>query len=208
MSAGIISSFLVWAALLAFILHLKKRPVRVRILGAVAIAVSAIIPLSGLLVPLYIRAITGDLSILTQLLLAIYIINSIAGIHSTPAGKTAYQHLCFFILFTGLWFYPTTLGLTLFDPYRYGYITDPMHLITLAYFLLGTLTLFFLKSSWTSSLLCLATISFYFGPLESTNYWDYMIDPVLTIGALIYLLAGGTATSSADSGKQPSRIHI
>ena len=87
MSAGIISSFLVWAALLAFILHLKKRPVRVRILGAVAIAVSAIIPLSGLLVPLYIRAITGDLSILTQLLLAVYIINSIAGIHRHPCKK-------------------------------------------------------------------------------------------------------------------------
>ncbi len=208
MSAGIISSFLLWAALLAFILQLIKQPFRLRILGAVAIVVSAIIPLFGLPVPLYIRAITGDLSILTQLLLAIYIINSIAGIHSTTARKTAYQRLCFFILFTGLWFYPTTLGLTLFDPYRYGYITDPMHLITLAYFFLGTLTLFFLKNLLTSSLLCLATISFYFGPLESTNYWDYMIDPVLTIGAIIYLFAGAAATSRADSGKQPSRIHI
>ena len=127
MSAGIISSFLVWAALLAFIFRLKKRPVRLRMLLAAVIAISSIIPLSGLPIPLYIRAGFGDLSIVTQLLLSIYLINSLAGIYSTPARKTAYQQLCIFILVTAAWFYPTALGLTYFDPYRFGYITDPMH---------------------------------------------------------------------------------
>ncbi len=187
MSAGIISSFLVWAALLAFIFRLKKRPVRLRMLLAAVIAISSIIPLSGLPIPLYIRAGFGDLSIVTQLLLSIYLINSLAGIYSTPARKTAYQQLCIFILVTAAWFYPTALGLTYFDPYRFGYIADPMHWLTLGYFFLGALGLLFLRSSWTSSILCIATISFCFGSLESTNYWDYMIDPVLTIGSIVFL---------------------
>ena len=187
MSAGIISSFLVWAALLTFIFQLKKRPVRLRIVAAVIITASGFIPLSGLPIPLYIRAGIGDLSIVTQLLLSIYLINSFAGIYSTPARKIAYQQLCIFILITGAWFYPTSLGLTYFDPYRFGYITDPMHWLALGYFFLGALTLLLLRSSWISSILCVATVSFCFGSLESTNYWDYMIDPVLTIGSVIFL---------------------
>ena len=187
MSAGIISSFLVWAALLAFLFQLKKRPIRVRILVAAVALISGLIPLSGLPIPLYLRAGIGDLSIVTQLLLSIYLINSFAGIDSTPARKTAYQQLCIFILVTAAWFYPTSLGLTYFDPYRFGYITDPMHWLALGYFFLGALTLLLLQSLWTSSILCIATISFCFGSLESTNYWDYMIDPIVTIGSIIFL---------------------
>ncbi len=187
MSAGIVSSFLVWAALLSFIFRLKKRPVRLRMLIAAVITVSAIVPLSGLPIPLYIRAGFGDLSIVTQLLLGIYIINSLTGIYSTPARKTAYLQLCAFVLLTAAWFYPTSLGLTYFDPYRVGYITDQMHWVALGYFGLAALTLLLLGSSWTSGILCLATLSFTFGYLESSNYWDYMMDPVLTIGAFIFL---------------------
>lgn len=197
MSAGIISSFLVWAALLAFIFRLKKRPARFRMLMAIIIAVSSVIPLSGLPIPLYIRAGVGDLSIVTQLLLGIYLINSFAGIYSTPARKTAYLQLCVFIVITSLWFYPTTLGLTYFDPYRFGYITDPMHWLALGYFFLGALTLYLLRSSWTSGILCVATLSFCFGSLESTNYWDYMIDPMLTLGSITFLI------SSVVAGRLP-----
>ena len=203
MSTGIISSFLVWAALFAFIFNLKKRPVRLRISIAVVIAVSAVIPLSGLPIPLYIRAGFGDLSIVTQLLLGIYLINSMAGIYSTPARKTAYQQLCFFILITGLWFYPTTLGLTYFDPYRLGYITDPMHWLALGYFFLGALTLYMLRSSWVSGILCVATLVFCLGGLESNNYWDYMIDPVLTIGSTIFL----ALSLISQLKKKPVKVH-
>ena len=203
MSAGIISSFLVWAALLSFIFRLKKRPVRLRMLIAAVITVTGIIPLSGLPLPLYIRAGIGDLSIVTQLLLSIYIINSLAGIHSTPARKTAYLQLCVFTLVTGLWFYPTTLGLTYFDPYRFGYITDPMHWMALGYFFFGAVALLLLRSAWTSGILCLATLGFSFGYLQSTNYWDYMIDPVLTIGSIVYL----TATLTGLRKKAPPKKH-
>ena len=203
MSAGIISSFLIWAAFLSFVFRLKTRPIRLRMLIATVIAVSGIIPLSGLPIPLYIRAGLGDLSIVTQLLLSIYIINSLAGIYSTPARKTAYLQLCAFTLVTGVWFYPTTLGLTYFDPYRFGYITDPMHWMALGYFFLGALTLLLLRSSWTSGILCLATLSFSFGNLQSTNYWDYMIDPVLMVGAIIYL----TRDLAGRLKKSPPKKH-
>ncbi len=189
MSAGIISSFLVWAALLAFIFRIKNRPPRVRILIVVGIIISGLIPLSGLPIPLYIRAGIGDLSIVTQLLLSIYLINSLAGIYSTPARKVAYQQLCIFMLITGLWFYPTTLGLTYFDPYRFGYITDSMHWLILGYFFFGAIILLLLQSSWTSGILCIATLSFCVNSLESTNYWDHMIDPILMIGSIIFLMS-------------------
>jgi len=203
MSAGIISSFLVWAALLAFIFKLKTRPVHLRIVIAAVFVISAVIPLSGLPIPLYIRAGFGDLSIVTQLLLCIYLINSMAGIYSTPARKTAYQQLCVFILITGLWFYPTTLGLTYFDPYRLGYVSDPSHWLALGYFFLGALLLSMLGSSWVSGILCIATLVFCLGGLESNNYWDYMIDPILMIGSFIFL----TSSLIGQLTKKPEKAH-
>jgi hypothetical protein len=80
--------------------------------------------------------------------------------------------------------YPATLGLTYLDPYRLGYA--PRLLLAVA----GTLTLALLwrRHYLATAMLCVATLGFTLELKESTNYWDYLIDPALGIFCLVVLL--------------------
>ncbi|PCJ43067.1 MAG: hypothetical protein COA99_07880 [Moraxellaceae bacterium] len=191
MNLGIISSFLVWSAFLVFLLRLRSRSSKSRVLIAIIIAATCALTFSNLLLPLYIRGLIGDLSIVSQLLLAIYIVSSVGGIPVSTARKNEYQRLSLFMIITACWFYPTTLGLTYFDPYAFGYKAAAFHWCVTLYFFFAALIFYRKKHLWACSIIAIATLGFYLHLLESDNYWDYMIDPGLTLGALIYLISNG-----------------
>ncbi|MDH5738287.1 MAG: hypothetical protein OEZ23_08240, partial [Gammaproteobacteria bacterium] len=78
-------------------------------------------------------------------------------------------------------FYPSALGLTWFDLYATGY--QPMVLSAFVLFIaLGAL--------WTKRYLLSVALAFSLafwvqGLLDSDNLWDYLMDPLLTLYALI-----------------------
>jgi hypothetical protein len=83
----------------------------------------------------------------------------------------------------GMFLYPFALGWTPFDPYALGYgsvaFITALFLVTLA--------------AWRAGLklvvlvVLLAALSFLGGAYESRNLWDYLVDPLVTLYALLAL---------------------
>jgi hypothetical protein len=82
--------------------------------------------------------------------------------------------------------YPLALGLGKFDPYEWGWSFSPLFAGVAV--LTGWLVW---KQNRFGILLLLAIVAYHLQLLESTNYWEYLLDPVyclLAILALSYLL--------------------
>ena len=126
----------------------------------------------------YFRGIFGDLSLTTQLLLY-------GAVLSRITGKAIYDccekwTLLGFIAVAGALFYPFALGLSYFDPYRWGYGSYGL--------LLGLLlpALLAWQRGWyfSSLIVSVALLGWSSGLLESRNLWDYLLDPALFIYAI------------------------
>jgi hypothetical protein len=87
----------------------------------------------------------------------------------------------------GLVLYPLALGFGKFDIYEWGWGFSPL------FAGIAVLTgLLVWKQNRFGILLLLAIVTYHLQLLESTNYWDYLLDPVyclISILALGYLLA-------------------
>lgn len=87
-----------------------------------------------------------------------------------------------FSLIAGAALYPMALGLTRWDPYTAGWGFSWLFL------LLFSLTLVLLVMKNRFAVVLVAAISAYnLGLLESTNLWDYLIDPFLVLASCIGL---------------------
>ncbi|MBU3630556.1 hypothetical protein [Polynucleobacter sp. AP-Melu-500A-A1] len=131
----------------------------------------------GMQLPLaaYVRAVTGDLSIVLTLLLWSSVL-----LPSRPAPisfKLA-------IVFISFMFYPLALGLGMIDPYAWGYSSLRL--------LIGVLVLALIcgLAGWTKGvwIIALAVLAWAGHWHESTNLWDYVLDPLLAIWAVIALV--------------------
>jgi len=123
----------------------------------------------------YVRAVTGDLSIVLTLLLWSSVL-----LPSRPAPisfKLA-------IVFISFMFYPLALGLGMIDPYAWGYSSLRL--------LIGVLVLALIcgLAGWTKGvwIIALAVLAWAGHWHESTNLWDYVLDPLLAIWAVIALV--------------------
>ena len=121
----------------------------------------------------YVRGVTGELSIITMLLILftwssapVYRLSSV-----TPL----------IIALTSILFYPFALGLTMFDPYSWGYGS----IIFVVAVMMMALLFFFTKRSWEALMISLAVIAWSIHWHESTNLWDYLLDPFLAVWAII-----------------------
>ncbi|MCU0842901.1 MAG: hypothetical protein MUC79_14475 [Thiobacillaceae bacterium] len=105
--------------------------------------------------------------------------------------------LLWLIGISGLVLYPATLGLSMWDPYRYGY--DPVGLLAVY----GCIALWTaVRGYWASlCMLLAATLAFAFQLKTSINYWDYLLDPMLVIYSWLALLRLGYGR--AYSGRSP-----
>jgi hypothetical protein len=146
-------------------------------LGALLVAV----PIGNLTLAGYLRGALGDLSVMTLLLLARALVRVLA----PPAPCGADGPLWLGIAVTAVVFYPTALGLTGWDPYALGY--RPRALLVVV----GGLALAALRG-WpaVARLVALSVIAFDLGLLESSNLWDYLLDPALALYALGRTVAG------------------
>jgi hypothetical protein len=120
----------------------------------------------------YVRGVTGDLSVVLTLLLWSSVL-----LPSRPV-PIAFRIALSII---ALLFYPLALGLGMLDPYAWGYGSLVL-LIAIAMFALVCGLLGWTKGVWIIAIAIVAWAGHWH---ESTNLWDYVLDPLLCLWALI-----------------------
>ena len=128
------------------------------------------LPLSG-----YVRGVTGELSVVTMLLLWGSILPTAK---KTPLGFKVP------LAVIAIAFYPLALGFGMVDPYAWGYGSIAL-LIAVILFAIGCGLAGWMKGVWIISFAIIAWAAHWH---ESTNLWDYLLDPFLAIWALLAIL--------------------
>lgn len=138
-----------------------------------ALALVGFIPIEGLSLAAYARSFTDDLAISTLVFLGWACLLRL-GVMQPLKRAPRSQLLLVFAVF-GLILYPATLGLTYFDPYRWGFNPRPMIVLVG----LMALLLLWLRNALGVWMLAVGTLAFTLRLKASENYWDYLIDPLL-----------------------------
>ena len=177
-----IFAYLDSALLMALLLTSLSKHIKVICnLQVVAIIVGLLLPavlISDTPLYQYIRAGLGDLSVSLKIILLVILYQR--GSQSVVIQKSEWKMIIFGAAITGLLFYPFALGVTMFDPYAFGYAANNFVLVLLV--LLG---LSIWKKLWLlTAIICLSLVGYYGAVLESSNLWDYVLDPVLWLYAL------------------------
>ena len=148
-----------------------------------AVAVLVLIPFGALSVAIGVRGMFGDLSVTTLVLLGSAIVRCLA--NWPPADHRARFALVAFISVAALVLYPMALGVGMFDPYRLGYGSPWLVGVLFA----TALVAWFSRCEVIATCLALATLAWACHWYESTNLWDYLLDPLVSFYALGRLVA-------------------
>ena len=159
-----------------------RLPIAVRAVLLLPAGWLVVMPINGLPVAGYLRALPGELSITTLILL-------FAASMSALLDRKIYEPKSLFLLMllvltVGLFLYPFSLGFTHLDPYAWGYSSK----ILLAFFFAAALTAWYLNLYFLVIVIVLDVSAYLMGIYESTNIWDYLIDPLLTLFAFFWLI--------------------
>lgn len=173
-------------------LKLKSGSYRLLLLGIIVAAsvlpVFSFIPAMQLPLVLYARAIVGDLSVSTLIILTLHILNHIGG----PRIENFYQRalykeivtVCLAIVPVSLILFATALGWTYFDPYSHGYYPTALSAILLTLFIVCLWEKLYLSSL----IICASFLAYAFKLMDSDNLWNYLTDPVLLIYGLVIII--------------------
>ena len=176
-----------WALVIcATALHLQYFLVARRSLQwglALAVFIALLIPVFGAGLPLtaFFRGVGGDLST-TLLALSVWSL-SYRLLGTTAINKRELTVLMAAISAAALLLYPTALGWGNWDAYRLGWGSWWLWVALLA--LCGVSAGLGLRV--LPALMALALLAWSFGLMESTNLWDYLLDPWLSAYALVFV---------------------
>jgi hypothetical protein len=157
-----------------------------------AVAAIALIPFGGLPLAAYLRGAIGDLSITSVLLLLLVLARPLLGL---PISRPRSIGLALIVL-GALVLYPKALGLGAGDPYRLGYGDVGL----LAGLLILALTALWRRLPGIALGLALPVAAWAAGWYESSNLWDYLLDPLVAIYAAAALLRRGVGTLRSTRG--------
>jgi hypothetical protein len=152
-----------------------------------AIFVYALLPITGLSLAAYLRGGIGDVSITAMLLLCSVLAKPWLSC-ATLDDKNRFA-LFGIIAIVALALYPMALGIGAYDPYRLGYGNAPFVIIVL----LIALAAWYWKIYWVTLCITCAMLAWAVGWYESTNLWDYLLDPFVAGYAFYVMLASLTA---------------
>jgi len=190
---------LVWC--LQRVAKLVVLPVRGWALLAVTAAIAAavlLVPVEGLALARWVAGLNANFSIPLTAMLAVIVWERIfeRSLFSEREWTTAWS----FGGIGGLALYPMALGLGSFDPYEWGWRFSPLFLI------IGALTVWLIwKQNRFGFLLLLAAVAFQLRLLESTNYWDYLLDPVYSLVSIACLAGRFVASMRSSRTKRYSK---
>lgn len=171
-----------------FIKDSRQRIVVVTVL----LALSLFLPVSGLTIAQWLRSVLGDLSVLTLVIFSNILALRLLNFNLlAPATRNS---LLLGVALVGAAFYPLALGVSAFDPYRLGYTP----VLMTALLSLVSIIAWLRAKRGLAIIMLLPLLAYNMHLLESTNLWDYLLDPVLLIYALLVQGLG----ISARLGKQ------
>lgn len=173
------------ACLLLLPLPLRRLSRRYRIVVAMLLLALTQLPVEGIALAGQWRATVGEPAVTTVLLLLLMAVNKIHG--HRPTMPTGLRHYLPLVGIVAVIFYPLTMGASLLDPYRLGYQPHLMLIVVMGL----ALWCWYRREFVPALLLGLATAAFAFDLLTSTNYWDYLLDPLLGVFGLLVLLRQG-----------------
>lgn len=182
---GLASSAVAMAAVAAMLPGISRIPKPYRIGLACTIAIVALIPFGGLPLAAYVRGAIGDLSIASLILLLSVILSRLAGWQLFDAQNRF--ALLILVAFAALGLYPLALGIGIFDPYRLGY----GNIWLMSVLLIVALAACFRQLQALALAIALTVFAWGVGWYESSNLWDYLLDPLLAIYAICALLRRG-----------------
>lgn len=145
--------------------------------AGVAVA-AAFAPYNGVPIVGHLRGAFGDLSITSLLLLVASLFSFLTGRPLFPPLER--RVLLAAVAAAALLLYPFALGLTYFDSYSLGFGS---YLMVTALFVL-TMIAWHAELGWLVLCAVAAGIAYFAGLLESSNLWDYLIDPLVSVYAL------------------------
>ena len=198
-----VGQVLLMAVLLALLLGRLVKLSRQRMLiVAVLLVAGLLLPVYGLSIAQWLRSALGDLSILTLVVFSNILMQRLFNYRLlAPATRNT---LLLGVALVGVVFYPLALGVSAFDPYRLGYAAVLMSvLLCLASIIawLGTMR-------GLAIILLLPLLAFNLHLLESYNLWDYLLDPILLIYALLQGLLNSRFVRSEKMGDQREKAAL
>lgn len=197
MMADIINP-LFWAVAFAFFIPAKlyrnKKAITTLILivSISAIAIHIPFPPYGYALIDFLRGIYSDPSITSAVFLCVLIMQRAANIRLFQTNEIFIASS--FILVVAAVFYPLSLGAAATDLYSIGYGEKWFKGLVLGISLLCAVNYFYVSALT----IALGVLAFELQLLESTNLWDYLIDPVIT---LVILITGINYCVKSMSGK-------
>lgn len=145
-------------------------------------AAAVLIPFQGIPIGRFLHGLTFGFS-LPSFALILHVIGS-AHIGRPLFSKSTHITMCVVGTVFGATLYPTALGLGTFDIYALGWTSDKLTMF---------LIFFTAVLIWTNNtfgyVLILSAAAWQIGLLESTNIWDYLVDPVYFLSSIAGLVA-------------------
>lgn len=144
-------------------------------------------PAGGADLPLvaYVRGVSSDLSVTLVALACVVLGQHLFGLPAVAQANKITMSAG--VLIAAVVLYPTALGWGNWDAYRLGWGS-----YSLLGVLLALVIVFLFNGLWLlPGLVGLALLAWIAGLMESTNLWDYLIDPWLAVGATIQCFTTG-----------------
>ncbi|MDZ7698348.1 MAG: hypothetical protein U5R49_15975 [Deltaproteobacteria bacterium] len=163
------------------LIRLPSKGVFPTLVIAIMSALIICIPVSGLPPARWLISLNANFSIPLTLLLLSHVLKFAFAVHLLDRKA---RHACgLFAILAGAGLYPMALGFTRFDPYGAGWGFSWLFVVTLL-LTMGLITL----GNRFGVVLLIAILAYNLRVLESSNFWDYLVDPVLVIWALIHAI--------------------
>lgn len=142
----------------------------------------ACLPVNGLPVSAWVRGAIDDLSIMSMMLLALNCFSHYS--QRTLIQGAERKALTGLVVMAALILYPASLGMSMTDPWQWGF--EPRWMIIMV----GVLAVTSCLLGWWSMamLLSMSTLAFTMQLKESTNFWDYLLDPLLVIVTMVQII--------------------
>jgi len=139
-----------------------------------------VLPLSDWLLIEFSRGLITDLSFASILMLATYLLSILKV--KRPINDTSFNLV---ILIFAILLYPASMGMGMFDPYSLGFASHAYY----DYFVLGIASIGILAAyigyKQLAIWLTLGCIAHGLHVYESSNLWNYLLDPFAVIAALV-----------------------
>ena len=169
---------LIPSAIAAQLLDVARFSPAVRFIIFITLMLLMLLPMDGLILAGYVRGLMGDPSFATVLMMVMATIMHLAR-HRTFDERNISVFLLL-LLGAGCLLYPLALGLGTYDPYALGYGSWGFYIVLLAITLIAWWLNLHLVVIWIVGAVGAFTVNLF----ESTNLWDYLIDPLAFVIAL------------------------